>query len=131
MARAELSALVAWLDAWRRDDVDAAAARLDPAVVSHGVREGLACHGPEEVVATFRESLGTEDPIEALELIPGSGCVVLGARRPALREVGGVELHGQVFNVYRLAGERIVEIRDYITRAEALAAAGVAPPAWR
>jgi len=43
-----------------------------------------------------------------------------------MTEVGGESLGGQIFNVFTLRSARIMRIDDYRSRAEALAAAGVA-----
>jgi hypothetical protein len=69
---------------------------------------------------------------EAVELISaGKGTVVLGAKVVGLSEIGGVPVHGQLFNVFRVRDGRIVEVADYARREEALAAAGAKAPAWR
>ncbi len=50
---------------------------------------------------------------------------------PGLAEIGGVELRGQLYNVFRVRCGRIVAVEDYAYRAEALAAAGATAPQWR
>jgi ketosteroid isomerase-like protein len=50
---------------------------------------------------------------------------------PGLTEVGGEDLEGQLFNVFRVRDGRIVAVADYALRDDALQAAGATPPAWR
>jgi len=67
---------------------------------------------------------------DAVELIAGEGCAVLGAKVPGLAEIGGIELRGQLYNVLRVGCGRMVAVEDYAYRHEALAAAGVKAPRW-
>jgi len=55
---------------------------------------------------------------------------VLGANVPGLAEIGGVDVRGRLFNVFRVGCGRIVVVEDYARRAEALAAAGAKAPQW-
>jgi hypothetical protein len=67
----------------------------------------------------------------AVELIAaGDETVVLGAKVPGLSEVGEKELRGQLYNVFRVRGGRIVDVVDYALREQALEAAGTTAPAW-
>jgi hypothetical protein len=50
---------------------------------------------------------------------------------PGLSEVGGTELEGQLYNVFRVREGRIAAVADYALREEALEAAGATPPDWR
>src|SRR2546422_882995 len=49
--------MIDFLGALRRGDFEAAARLLDPDVRWRGLREEWVCHGPEEVVDTFRWGL--------------------------------------------------------------------------
>jgi ketosteroid isomerase-like protein len=128
MKRHNLELMLAWLDALRRRDVEALRDGLDPTVVWEGLRADLSCHGPDEVIAGFVSARDEGDDIDALELIPGPDHVVLGVRRPALREVAGIALDGQIYNVFAIAEDRITRINDYTDRDDALAAAGLSRP---
>ena len=130
-SRDSIETLLAWLDELRRRDTDALARGVHPDVVWHGVREDLACRGRDQVLDTFLGEREQGYEIEAFELLGGRDRVVLGVRRPGLREIDEVELYDQIHNVFELREGRIVEIRDYRTRGEALEAAGVAAPDWR
>jgi ketosteroid isomerase-like protein len=139
-----IEAVVGWMDAMRRGDLAAVAEWFDPQVSWRGVPEEALCRNREDVLEMLGESLVPcpEDP-ERHELEPGlrgaetvelitadADTVVLGAKVPGLSEIGGVDLGGQLFNVFRVRGGRIVEVADYAHRQEALAAAGARAPAW-
>lgn len=128
MKRDNLELIVAWLDALRRGDVAALTAALDPAVVWHGLRADLSCRGPDEVVSNFLAARDENDDIDALELIPATGHVVLGVRRAELREIAGIPLDGEIYNVFAIAAGRITRIEDHARRDRALAAAGLNGP---
>jgi limonene-1,2-epoxide hydrolase len=140
-----IEAVVGWMDAMRRGDLRAAAQWFDPAVTWRGIPGGADCRDREDVLEMLGDSLipCPYDP-DAFELEPGlrgaetvelilagAGTVVLGAKVPGLSEIGGVPVHGQIFNVFRIRDGRIVEVVDYARRDEALAAAGAQAPAWR
>jgi hypothetical protein len=67
---------------------------------------------------------------DAVELIAADGAVVLGAKVPGLAEIGGVDVRGQLFNVFRVGCGRIFAVEDYALRDDALAAAGAEAPLW-
>jgi limonene-1,2-epoxide hydrolase len=125
MKRQNIEFMLAWLDALRRRDVDAVAAALAPTVVWQGLREDLVCHGPQEVVEIFVEQRDENYDIDALELIGANAQVVLGVRRPGLREIEGVQLRGEIYNVFTIEDRKITRIDDYVDRHQALAAAGL------
>jgi hypothetical protein len=110
-------------DALRRRDRRDLRAALDPAVVWHGLREDLSCHGPDDVIAGFLAARDESYDIDALELIPASSHVVLGARRATLQEIAGVPLHGEIYNVFAITNHTITRIEDYADRPAALCAA--------
>jgi SnoaL-like domain len=140
-----IEAVVGWMDAMRRGDLSAAAQWFDPRVTWRGIPGDAVCRDREEVLEMLGDSLipCPEDPdayelepglrgAETVELIStGTGTVVLGAKVPGLSEIGGVPVHGQIFNVFRVRHGRIVDVVDYARRDEALAAAGAQAPAWR
>ena len=131
MKRHNLEFILAWLDALRRRDVQALRAALDPAIVWQGLREDLVCHGPDEVVSVFVSARDEGYDIDALELIPAPGHVVLGIRRAELREVDGVELSGEIYNVFTITSDKVTRIADHAHRDQALAAAGLTGDAAR
>ena len=125
-----LEVVVGWMDAMRRGDVDGVKRWLDPEVTWRGVRDAAICSNREEVLEMLEGSLEGRLGVDAIELIAGDGAAVLGAKLPGLAEIGGVDLRGQLFNVFRVGCGRILAVEDYAHRAEALAAAGAKAPQW-
>ena len=125
MKRHNIEFLWAWFDALRRRDTETMAAALAPDVVWQGVRAGLICNGPREVVETFVSGYDASREIDSLELLGGERHIVLGVRAPDLGEVGGVEIGSELYNVFTIEDDKITRIEDYLRRDEALAAAGL------
>jgi limonene-1,2-epoxide hydrolase len=125
-----LDVVVGWMDAMRRGDLDEVKRWLDPEVTWRGVRDAAVCRNRDEVVGMLQGSLEGTLGADAVELIAGDGAAVLGAKVPGLAEIGGVELRGQLFNVFRVCSGRIIAVEDYANREEALAAAGARAPQW-
>ncbi len=125
MKRHDIEFLWAWFDALRRGDTETMTAALHPHVVWQGIREGLICHGPEEVVAGFVAGYDANQEIDSLELLGGERHVVLGVRAPELGEIDGVEIGREIYNVFTIEDGRITRIEDYLEREEALSAAGL------
>jgi ketosteroid isomerase-like protein len=124
-SRATIEAVMVWLDAMRRKDLDAAVACFAPDVVWEGLVPGVECANRDEVRDMLSESLKDEMDVEHLEVVGGSHRAMLGVRSPALEELAGVKLDGQLFNVFTIRDERIVRVRDFARRGEAQEAAGL------
>jgi hypothetical protein len=129
MKRRNLELIIAWLDALRRRDLNAMRSALDPAVRWQGLRDELSCDGPDEVVAGFVAERDEGYDIGALELIPTSAHVVLAIRRAELRAIDGIELDGQIYDVFTINNGTITRIEDHARREQALTAAGLPDPA--
>jgi limonene-1,2-epoxide hydrolase len=125
-----LDVVVGWLDAMRRGDVDEVERWLDPDVTWRSAGDGATCRNRDEVLDMLQGSLEGRLGVDAVELIAGEGAAVLGAKVPGLGEIGGVDVRGQLFNVFRVCCGRIVAVEDYARREEALAAAGAKAPEW-
>jgi limonene-1,2-epoxide hydrolase len=125
-----LDVVVGWMDALRRRDVNEVEGWLAPEVTWRGVRDAAICRGRGEVLEMLQRSLAGALGADAVELIAADGAVVLGAKVPGLAEIGGVDVRGQLFNVFRVGCGRIVAVEDYALREEALAAAGAEAPLW-
>jgi SnoaL-like domain len=124
--------LLDYLSAIREDDRETLWAMLDPEVTWQGLRDEWVCHGPDEVIELLQEGLELRRDVTALEFIRAGDRVVMGVRGPAIDEVGGEPLGGQIFNVFTLRSRKIVRIEDHRLRAEALRSAGVdEDPGWR
>src|SRR3954451_21953522 len=129
--RQPLEVLVAWLDAMRRQDLQALSDCYAPDVVGRGVVPDAVCHNRRELLDLLGEQLTEGLPrIQALELMAGDHAVVLVARSPEITDVAGVPSPGQVFNVFTIADGHIVALQDHTDRAAALTDAGAADPAW-
>jgi len=116
--------LAGWLDALRRNDLEALERRMAPDVFWQGIREDFVCEDREEALALLREQQREEHGVEALELVGTEEKVMLGVRSTQLQEVGDVPLGGQIFQVFTLREGIIVRVDEYERRGEALAAAG-------
>ena len=97
---------------------------MAPDVFWQGIREDLVCEDREQALAMLREQQREEHGVEALELVATEEKVVLGVRSDQLREVGGVPLEGQIFEVFSLRDGVIVRVDEYERRGDALVAAG-------
>lgn len=125
-----LDVVVGWMDAMRRGDLDEVKGWLDPEVTWRGVRDAAICSNREEVLDMLEGSLEGRLGADAIELIAGDGAAVLGAKVPTLAEIGGVDVRGQLYNVFRVGCGRILAVEDYPHREEALAAAAAKAPQW-
>ena len=116
--------LAEWLDALRRQDLDAIEHRMAPDVFwQEGIREEFVCVDRDEAMSLLREQQREDYGVEALELVAIEEKVVLGVRSTQLREVGGVPLGGQIFQVFTLHDGIIVRVDEYERRIDALEAA--------
>ena len=113
-----------WLDALRRHDFDAIERRMAPDVFWQGIREELVCEEREQAMEMLRDQQREEHGVEALELVATEEKVMLGVRSTQLREVGGVPLEGQIFQIFTLRDDIIVRVDEYERRGDALVAAG-------
>ena len=125
MKRTTIEFMIGWLDALRRDDVDALKAKLVPDVVWQGLRDEWACHGAESVVDTFLGEREAKPEIGALELIGGDGHVILHASGGDIVAIEDVPLPDGIYNVFTLDTGTIARIDDFTDRQSALTAAGL------
>jgi hypothetical protein len=115
--------LADWLDALRRQDLDAIEHRMAPEVFWQGIREDFVCVDRDGAMSLLREQQREDYGVEALELVATEEKVVLGVRSTQLQEVGGVPLGGQIFQVFTLHEGIIVRVDEYERRIDALDAA--------
>jgi ketosteroid isomerase-like protein len=129
--RANIETVIAWLDAMRRKDLDAAIACFARDVVWEGLVPGVECANRNDVREMLSESIHDDIDVQHLEVLGGSDGAVLGIRSPDLNELAGVKLNGQLFNVFTIRGGRIVRVRDFALRPQAQEAAGLDDlPGW-
>jgi hypothetical protein len=124
-----------WLDALRRNDIDALAARLAPEVTHRGVRPDLDCPDREAVLANARSRARQLPEVEAVELVAAGDHVVLSVRAatvgmPLTQSEDQDARRGVAAIVFTLREGLITGMQDYPSRADALAAAGAAPDLW-
>ena len=129
MKRTTIEFMIGWLDALRRDDVEALRATLAPDVVWQGLRDEWACHGPESVIDTFAGEREAKQEIGALELNGGDDHVVLHASGGDIVAIEDVPLPDGIYNVFTIDAGTIIRIDDYADRHEALTAAGLSDAA--
>lgn len=125
MKRTTIEFMIGWLDALRREDVEALKATLAPDVVWQGLRDEWACHGADSVIDTFLGEREAKQEIFALELIGGDDQAILHASGGDIVAIEDVPLPDGIFNVFTLDAGTIVRIDDYADRHEALSAAGL------
>jgi ketosteroid isomerase-like protein len=121
-----------YLDAIRRGDIDTVAARLAPEVTHRGVRADLICPDREAVLASMRGRSRELPDVEALELVAAGDHVVMSVRAAGIGQPArdGDALRGQAAIVFTLRDGLITAMRDHLSRAEALAAAGASVRQW-
>jgi hypothetical protein len=125
MKRSTIEFMIGWLDALRRDDVEALKATLARDVVWQGLRDEWACHGPESVIDTFAGEREAKQEIAALELLGADDRVILHASGGDIVAIEDVPLPDGIYNVFTLDAGTITRIDDYANRHEALSAAGL------
>jgi limonene-1,2-epoxide hydrolase len=124
-----LGVVVAWLDAMRRGEPEAAAECFHADVIWHGLPADAVCRSRAEVLEMLRRTVARGLPrAEAVELIAGDRAVALGVRSPDLRAIGDVPLAGQLYNVFELRDGVIAFARDFARREDALRAAQADAP---
>src|SRR5688572_10636298 len=123
--------MIGWLDALRRDDVEALRATLAPDVVWQGLRDEWACLGPDAVIDTFAGEREAKQEIGALELIGADDRVILHASGGDIVAIEDVPLPDGIYNVFTLDAGTVTRIDDYTVRKDALAAAGLSEPTAR
>jgi hypothetical protein len=124
-----------WLDALRRGDLEALAARLAPGVTHRGVRPDLICPDRDAVIANARARSRQLPDVEAIELVAAGDRVVLSVRAatvgmPLDERADPDARRGLASIVFTLQDGLITAIQDYPSRADALRAAGAAETLW-
>jgi ketosteroid isomerase-like protein len=109
-------------------DLDALSELLDPEVVGLGTPGGLDEHrvarGPDACMAVIRDVYEpwTRLDVTVEQLFERGDAVVAFHRETA--QARGLQVTGDTATVFKLRGGRIVEMRGYLDRDAALAAAG-------
>jgi ketosteroid isomerase-like protein len=116
-------------EAFNRADYEAALDALDPAIeydLSH-FPDGRVYQGREGVREAFRTWLGTWDDYrqEQEEFIDAGDEVVVCVREHGRGKGSGLKLARATFGVWTMNDQRVIRIRFYGTKAEALEAVGL------
>jgi ketosteroid isomerase-like protein len=104
---------------------------LDQKVVWEGVRPDLVCHDRKEALDVLRGGMDMDFLINRMELLDAGDKVVLSLQAPGLPDPQATGIAGQIHQVFSFRDGRVVHIRDFLSRTEALEAAGVGESAWR
>ena len=125
MSQEAMEVVLDHLYARRHLDVEAVAATLHPEVVHEGVRPEFICHNRGEVLDMVERNMhATRSGIERIEIIDaGPDQAVLGVAGPRFREVEEASPEGEVFILFTVRDRRIIRMRDFRDREDALAAA--------
>ena len=124
-----------WLDALRRGDIEALAARLAPGVTHRGVRPDLICPDRDAVIENARARSRQLPDVEAIELVAAGDQVVLSVRAatvgmPLEQDADPEVRRGVAAIVFTFQDGLITAIQDHPSRAEALRAAGADATLW-
>jgi len=125
MKRTSIEFMIGWLDALRRDDVEALRATLAPDVVWQGLRDEWVCRGADAVIDTFAGEREAKQEIGIIELLGGDDHVILHASGGDIVAIEDVPLPDGIYNVFTLKEGTITRIDDYADRHDALSAAGL------
>jgi ketosteroid isomerase-like protein len=111
------------LAAWRRGDFDTLERILDPNVewIAFDPGEGD-CHGRADVMRVLRERYEQGFAAGELDLSDAGPNIVIAVSHPSA--IGGPEWPDETATVMSFSGGTVVSMRDYRTKAEALAAVG-------
>jgi ketosteroid isomerase-like protein len=130
MTRSHLEAVVEAFVLPRNGDLSKVESLLREDVVWQGLREDYVCHDRREVLDILRHFGHVPD--EHIELVQQGDKVALGMGGTGFDRVADIPVEGQLFQVFTFEGDKVVHMQDYLTREEALAAAGAVESAmWR
>jgi len=121
MKRRHIELVVAFVDALRRRDREAAAQCLEPQVVWQGIVHDLTCYGTRDVLDIFFGRREREFELERLEIIGTTRGAVFAFHHPEVWEVAGVEIRGAIYHAVTIEQGRITRIEDHADRGEAVA----------
>ena len=111
------------LEAWQRGDVDALEPLLDPSVELTWWEPGeWDCHGRDEVLALLRERAEEGAMRAEVELVDAGEDALVVARRATVQD--GPEAGFRPATLITFRDGRVVSMRQFRHREEALAAAG-------
>ena len=121
------------VDAVRNQDPERITDFLAADLVREGLEPGLRCDGREQAVGVIRNRFAAAPlTVQAVEAIDAGQHVIVGLRGPGFNATpGDLGTVGQIYNVFTLSGGKVIRWRDYLTRGQALAAAGASDLHWQ
>jgi ketosteroid isomerase-like protein len=111
-----------WVDALRRNDLEAIGRHLHPDVIWQGVRPDLVCGDRDAVLDNVRQNQGWLPDVASIELHADGDQVLFSVRSPDLVDIAGTPLDEQIHQVFTVADGLIVRMDEYRSREEADAA---------
>jgi ketosteroid isomerase-like protein len=105
-----------WVDALRRNDLEAIERHVHPDAVWQGLRPDLVCGDRAAILANVGQNQGWLPDVEAVALSAQGDQVLFSVRSPDLVEVAGEELDEAVHQVFTLTDGLIVRIDEYRAR---------------
>src|SRR5216683_2472817 len=102
-------------------------------LVWEGLEPGLRCDGREQAMGVIRNRFAAGPlTVEAVEVIDAGQHVIVGLRGPGFNgTLGDLDTVGQIYNVFTLSDGKVTRWRDYLTRQQALTAAGASDLHWQ
>jgi ketosteroid isomerase-like protein len=130
MSERKVSIVRRIFDAWGANDPDTALELLDDGIEWHPAQdepESGTIHGKEELQGMLLKWLTAFDDfrVEPLEFIDAGDAVVIPLHLRGKLPGSGVEVTNEETMVYWLRGDKVVEVREYRTKDEALAVAEI------
>jgi limonene-1,2-epoxide hydrolase len=121
------------VDAVRDQDPERITDFLAADLVWEGLEPGLRCDGREQAMSVIRNRFAAAPlTVQAVEAIDAGQHVIVGLRGPGFNATpGDLGTVGQIYNVFTLSGGKVIRWRDYLTRGQALAAAGASDLHWQ
>jgi hypothetical protein len=128
MARRNIEIILGGLvDAVRNQDPECITQFLAADLVWEGLAPGLRCDGREQAMGVIRNRFAA-----APLAVEAGQHVVVGLRGPGFNGTpGDLDTVGQIYNVFTFSHGKVIRWRDYLTREQALAAAGASDPHWQ
>ncbi len=126
MSRENVEIVRRGFEAWVHGDMHEVGAMLAPDVRWEGVRDNdKACRGSEEVLRFVRLGRKKGPKLEVEELLDGGQVVVVGLRREIRSAGEPFEGPERTYNLVTLRDRKVVAMKGYWQRSEALEAAGL------
>jgi uncharacterized protein len=132
MSEQDISIVRRIFESWGSNDPDAALELLDDEIEWHPAQdepETATVHGKEELQGMLLKWMTAFDNFRAepLEYIDAGGAVVIPLRVIGNLRGSGAEVANDETMVFWVQGGKVVEVREYRTKDEALGVAGMGP----